>query len=371
MHTDASLGAVHEARVRRWLTNLARPEQLADPHMAALLRAHGRPSSGSPVDVGRAGARLLADAIEALAPPSGTPRSGALPYRVLRTCFVDGAKSRQAAASLGMSERQLSRERSRAVSLLTAHLARSRAGRGALPPPLPDPFVPRPDLGAALAGAVRGRPRVRVTGAPGSGKTTLAAAYAAVAGTEVFWYRGRVRSGDALAALLFDLGEHLAPQDPSLATYVRDALPRVDLGVASRIALAALEGRGRLIVLDGHDGRVDTVVDAFLDEAAARAPVTVVEVGGRATRGPGVVHVPALSVAETRELVVRCGLPAGDDVVAAVHAWTGGNAATVAAAAAWMAREPERWRLEDALRRPAATLTSLRALAPTAGRAAA
>ena len=43
-------------------------------------------------------------------------------YRVLVTCFVRGMKMSRAAARLGISERQLSRERSRAIQLLRSEL---------------------------------------------------------------------------------------------------------------------------------------------------------------------------------------------------------------------------------------------------------
>ncbi|MDQ3951680.1 MAG: hypothetical protein M3279_01770, partial [Actinomycetota bacterium] len=143
---------VDETATRRWLAHLARPERLADAQMRALLRAHGRDASGSPAEVGGAAVRLIEDAVEALRPPPGTSPAQALPHRVLATCFLGGAKNRQAAGALGVSERQLSRERSRAISLLAAQLVPpSGAGSSAAPPALPDPLLPRAGLSDELA----------------------------------------------------------------------------------------------------------------------------------------------------------------------------------------------------------------------------
>lgn len=343
--------AVDVARVRWWLTNLSRPERLADPHMAALLRAHGRPAGGSPLEVGRSGARLLADAIEGLA-------GAGLPHRVLRTCFVEGVKNRQAAARLGLSERQLSRERSRAIALLVAQLAPrdARVSSGAPPPP-PEPFLARPRLARALADALHAKRRVRVAGAPGSGKTTLVAAHAAAAGVRTFWCRGVTR----LPALLFDLAEHLQRDDPSLAGYVRSALPDLDEGLATRIALAGLAGRDRLMVLDGA-GALDGPVDSFLGEAVARLPrLSVVEIGVATARA--CVSVPPFDVDETAALLRLAGVHPDHDVVAGLQAWTAGNPRLVALASSWLRDAPgARAPLEDALRRRCASLTALRGM---------
>ncbi|HYP23397.1 MAG TPA: hypothetical protein VEV43_07480, partial [Actinomycetota bacterium] len=270
---------VDVARLRGWLSNLARPERLADAHMAALLRAHGRAVDGPALDVGRAGARLLTDAIDGLT-------ATGLPHRVLDTCFVEGVKSRAAAARLGLSERQLSRERSRAIALLAAQLtpAHERVPCGA-PPALPVPFLARPPLAEALAAALRMHRRVHVTGPPGCGKTSLIAAHAAASPARVFWYRPGPQAAVALPALLFDLGEHLAPDDPSLASYVRGALSDLDVGLATRVALAGLARRERLLVFD--DARtIDAAAGSFRAEALARLPrLGLVEVGGPAGAG--------------------------------------------------------------------------------------
>lgn len=358
-----SPGVVDEARVRRWLVNLARPELLADPEMTALLHAHGRAAFGSRVEVGRAGAGLLADAIESLAAPDGSPAAATLPHRVLRTCFLEGTKNTRAAERLGMSERQLSRERSRAIALLAAHLAPPSTQRIAgFPPPLPVPFLPRPRVAGALHDAARASRRVHVTGPDGSGKTTLVAAHALAVPSDVFWYRRGLRSDDGLPALLFELGEHLACHDPSLASYVRGALPDLDVGLATRIAITALAGTDRLLVLDGWDGGGDRRVDAFLDEAAARLPLTVVTIARRPTRGAVSVHVPGLSATEVHELLALHGVAVDPGVAATMHGWSGGDPHLVTAAAGWLATGAGA-PLERALRRRSLLLTNLRGLA--------
>lgn len=350
------------ARARWWLTNLARPERLADPHMRALLRAHGRTAEGSPLEVGRAGARLLADAVAGLA-------TTGLPHRVLETCFVEGLKSRAAAARLGLSERQLSRERSRAISLLVEHLAPA-PGRVPCgdPPPLPEPFLARPHVARRLADELRARRRVRVTGVPGSGKTALVAAHAAESSARVFWYRPGPRGHAELPALLFDLGEHLARDDPSLAAYVRGTLPALDVALATRIALAGLARRERLLVFDDSGG-IASDVDSFLCEAVERLPsLSVVEIG-TATGDRPCVAVPPLDPEEARAYLGLAGLPGDEELVAHLHAWTGGNARLVAAAASWLARPEDARRLEDALRSRSAVVVTMRGMTGAARRA--
>ncbi|HEX2195697.1 MAG TPA: hypothetical protein VHJ76_02125 [Actinomycetota bacterium] len=353
---------VDEATTRRWLANLARPERLADPEMRALLRAHGRDASGSAVDTGRAAAKLVEEAVDALRPPPGATARQALPHRVLTTCFLGGAKSRQAAAALGLSERQLSRERSRAISLLAAQLQPpAAAATSAGPPPLPDPLLPRPRLSEELVRALRGDRRVRVAGPPGAGKTVLVAAHAAAARERVFWYR----AGAGLAPLLFELGEHLAPEDATLSEYVRAALPDPDPGLATRIALAALGARPRLLVVDGRTGGS---IDAFLAEVVARLPLVSVVTIARYPRSPASIRVVPFDRAEVGALLELHGLAADERLAALLHSWTRGHAGAVAAAAAWLARPQRGGALQDSLRAPAALARNLSGMAGAARR---
>ena len=363
-------GLVDEALTRRWLANLARPERLADSEMRALLRAHGRDAGGPPVEVGRAAAQLLQEAVDALRPPPGVPAARGLPHRVLTTCFLEGVKSSRAAGMLGLSERQLSRERSRAISLLAARLAPPCAGGpSAAPPALPDPLLPRPQLSDALASALRVHRRVCVAGPAGAGKTVLVAAHAAALPGRTFWYRVDARVNRALPSLLFDLGEHLAPDDPTLAAYARAALPDPDPGLATRIALAALAGPPRLLVLDGFgDGRVDAAVESFLDEVTARLSLATVVTIAREPRPGTRVDVPPFGPEDVAALLALYGLPPDDGVAAALHAWTRGDGRSSAGAAEWLARRRSAGALRDVLRSPALLGPNLRGLSRAARR---
>lgn len=330
----------HHDDLRRWLGNLRRPDRLDDPALRALLAGHGRGSAGGGLRAGRAAADLLRDKIESLRPPDDAPTSEALPYRVLRTCFVDGAKSYQAAARLGLSERQLSRERSRAISLLAAELfvPHAATGDGA-----DRRWLARPALAAALAGLRSRGPRVHVTGASGAGKSVLVAEHLAAA-PAAFRHAPARHAARGLPALLFELGEHLAPEDPSLASYFRAALaaPRYDL--ATDIALAALSRAPRLLVVDGIDHEPPGGgIESFLSEAAVRLPSpSIVTVGrGAAPRGVPALEVPPLEVAEVSALLELRGADGDAHVARRLREWTRGNAALVDAAATWLAAGPD------------------------------
>ncbi|MFN2587581.1 MAG: hypothetical protein ABR613_05650 [Actinomycetota bacterium] len=360
--------------VRRWLTNLRRPDRLDDALLGQLLYAHGRDALTPGARRGRAAAALLRDKIESLRPRDGAPPAEALPYRVLKTCFVDGAKSYQAAARLGLSERQMSRERSRAIALLTAELRDVPRHAPAAPA---RPLVARPRLVARLEAAVAEGPRVHVAGAPGNGKTSLVAAWAAATQDGFFWHTNPPHLDGGLVCLLYELGDHLAPIDPTLASYLRAALPAPDAGLAARIALAALQRGPRLLVLDGFDAaRAGDGVVAFLDAVAARLPSTKIVTVGRGPAPPAIpcLIVPAFTVAEVAAVLALRGVRDEGVLAPRVHAWTGGNARVGDAAAAWLASAtPHSTRaLLGAARDAAATARVLARLMRSArGRAAA
>ena len=329
--TPATSGTPGHERVRRWLTDLHRPERLDDAALAELLRAHGRGGTGP--RAGHAAAELLREKIESLRAPEGAPAVSALPYRVLRTCFVDGIKGPRAAAALGLSERQLTRERSRAISLLAVQLAASPPASVPVPASL---VVPRPALVSALAEALDDTGRVHVTGAPEAGNTTVVAAYAA-GQARVFWHTFVPSLGTGLPSLLFEIGEHLAAGDPALASYLKAALPRPDVELAARIALAALRCAPPLVVLDDLDPAVaGPAVAAFLSELERVPAVKVVTIGGR-SRGMRSLAVPPLDEREVRALLALHGAADDDAHVRRVHAWTTGNAGLAALAAQWLA----------------------------------
>ena len=338
-----------DAQVRRWLGLLRRPDQLAVPELADLLRAHGRlPGTASAVETGRAAAELLVDAIERLRAPDGANREQKLPYQVLKTCFVDGAKSFQAAGRFGMSERQLSRERSRAIGLLRTELESpfDRTERTYRPDPIPaiHGFLARPALGRALREALEKERLVHVHGPLGVGKTSLVAELAAETAEHgsVLWYRFRPGVNDSPGALVLELGEYLHSRGRRrLATYLDQTLRSLDVGVAARIALKELDGEPHLMAFDDYDVvESDRVIAGLIDEMASRLPkLRVVTIGRRreAGRRAGTPFpVTLFTRAETQELLVQFNVDAGAELAETIHAWTEGIPHLIKLAASWL-----------------------------------
>jgi ATP/maltotriose-dependent transcriptional regulator MalT len=298
------------------------------------------------VEFGRAAAELIRDKIEALRAPPEAGRAQQLPHLVLETCFVDGAKLFQAAGRLGLSERQLTRERTRAIGLLKAELETSAAVRSYRPEPVPaiGGYLPRPGQTRNLKAALERARHVNVSGAPGIGKTSLVAALAAdeAASTSVFWYKFRPGMNAALSSILFDLGEYVASEDVfDLADYMDGALPSPDTGLATRLALRALDGRRRLLVFDDyHVAEENEPVLGFLEELAARLPlVRVITVGRRrllSAHDVDTVEIAPFSRSESTELMIRLKVSCSAQMARRLHAWTGGNPHLLKLAASWL-----------------------------------
>lgn len=341
------VGDVTEATVRRWLALLRHPNRLDSPEMRALLHSHGRlPVDGTPLDVGRAAARLLSDMIDRLIPPFDAPAAERLPYDVLHTCFVQGAKLHQAAAQLGMSERQLTRERRRAISLLTAQLSLGRGAPRFVPDGLPvvENFIPRPDVVKDIEAALARARCARVHGPRGIGKTSIAADFVTgeSRGSAVWWHRFRRGVNDTLGAVMFELAQWLAGHGLSdLASYVTPNPGGLDATVAARIAIRALGETNALLVLDDyHVAEHDLPVTGFFEEALTRAPtVKLVTLSGRRPRpgrDRGEIEIRPFQLEQTEKLLVRAGVRPPRELLAKIHAWTAGNPHLVNLAARWL-----------------------------------
>lgn len=342
---------VGEEDVRRWLSHLRQPDRLADPDIAALLRARGRlPAATSPIAIGQAGRDLLVQAIDRLKPAGNGPKQQELPYLVLKTCFVDGAKHVSAAERLGMSPRQLTRERARAIRLLHAELSAAAtvtATAGSYrPEPIPAiaSFLPRPGVTRTLAEMLAQHRLVHVHGPKGIGKTSLVAELAAETArrTPVFWYRFRAGVNTSFGALSFELAEYLRAQGRSaLAEYIDGALPAPDAGLVSRLAIRDLTEAAQLVVLDDcHVAEDDAAIFGFVEEAVTRLPeLRVVTVGRHrdsALRVGTTYPLPSMTRIETQSLLAQLGVRTSPLMAESVHAWTEGLPHLVTLAASWL-----------------------------------
>jgi energy-coupling factor transporter ATP-binding protein EcfA2 len=334
------------ADLRILLSHLSAPYRLDTPLTRMLLRAHGRfPGAATPAAVGDAAATLIQDKIAALKPPADSTWAQRLPHDVLDYCFIRGQKSWQAAQELGISERQLSRERTRALQLLAAELA-PRAPQTSSPERIPptDGHVERDALVRSIAEAVTSHRLVAVMGERGVGKTSVVAALARLVRSELVWWL-RIRPGlnDSLESLLFEIGRTLTHEGHrALRDYLLAAMPRPDIATASRLALEGLAFSPRLIVLDDfHTHSNSDVIAPFLSEASERlGELTVVTIGS-AIPGSAVIEVPQLSPGETGRLVERRGISGAAIIAGPLHHVCGGHTGTIAAAAAWWARPSE------------------------------
>jgi ATP/maltotriose-dependent transcriptional regulator MalT len=340
-----------EDTVRRWLSLLRQPDRLSDPDLAALLHARGRlPAAQSPIAVGHAGRDLLVQAIDRLRPVATGPKQQELPYLVLKTCFVDGAKHVSAAERLGISPRQLTRERARAIRLLYAELnaaATSPAGATTYrPEPIPAiaDFLDRPGVRRSLAESLAQHHFVHVHGPKGIGKTSLVAELAAqtAARTPVLWHRFRAGVNVTFGAFAFELGEYLRAQgSPALADYMAEALPAADLGIVSRLAIRDLANTPQLLVLDDyHVAADDSAFGGFVEEATLRLPeLRVVTVGRHRETlpaGGAAFPMPPMTRLETQALLAQLGVRTSPLMGETVHAWTEGLPHLVTLAASWL-----------------------------------
>lgn len=349
MKSDAEIASSEpsEAQIRRWLTLLNQPDRLVDAELERLLRVHNRmPVSQSQLEVGKAAAELLCEKIERLKPQEGSTRAQELPHLVLETCFLQGAKLFQAAGRLGLSERQLSRERSRAISLLKTELfaAAPKHAYRAEPIPAIRGFLSRPGQERKVADALESHHFVRVSGPPGIGKSTLVARIAMEHKdiTSVMWYRFRAGINVGLNALLYDLGEYLYSKgEVELAGYMQSALPTPEPSLATRLALKGLDSGPHLLVLDDfHLVEGDPSLSGFVEELVSRLPqLRVITVGrhrfARMDVGAAVDIAP-FTRAETKDFLGRLKVDCSAQMARTIHQWTEGNTHLIKLAASWL-----------------------------------
>jgi len=338
---------VTEAKIRRWLMLLNQPDRLIDEDLERLLRLHNKlPATHSQLDLGKAAADLLREKIDRLKPVDGSGRAQELPYLVLNTCFVQGAKLFQAAGKLGLSERQLSRERSRAIALLRAELYAAAPTRAYRDEPIPaiGGLLPRPGQERNIAVGLEARHLVTVSGPPGIGKTSLVAQFATDVRdrTPVMWYRLRPGINVSLTALLYELGEYLYSRgEVELAGYMQEALPSPDTSLGTRLALKGFDSGPHLLVFDDfHLAEDDVAICGFLDELVERLPQLRIVTMGRhrytkITSGTSVEIAP-FTRAETGEFLARLKVECTPQMVRSIHQWTEGNAHLIKLAASWL-----------------------------------
>jgi ATP/maltotriose-dependent transcriptional regulator MalT len=337
---------IAETQLRRWLSLLRRPDQLSGPDVVELLAAHGRlPSSTSSNAIGHAAATLLVDTIEQLRAPDEAPKEQHLPHAVLKTCFIDGAKLFQAAGVLGLSERQMTRERSRAIALLKGELEAALKTPPFRGEPIPTirGFLPRPGQTHALQAVLEQARHANVFGPMGIGKTSLGAEVAAevARSTPVIWYRMRPQVNTTLIAMLFELGERMKQEGaPELSAFLNESLSTVDTALATRVALRTLAVGPILIVLDDyHHAESDPAIAGFLEEVVSRLPqirlVTISRYRYAGTSGEA-FEVPPFSRRETSEFLKQLGVDCQPAMAKTIHTWTGGTPNLIKLAASWL-----------------------------------
>lgn len=344
----AAESAVSLSQLRRWLRDLGNPHLLNDPALVAVLRRHGRaPSFDSPLAVGHAAEKLIRDCIERLRLPTTAPRHQQLPYLVLKACYVDGRKRSSVGFQLNLSERTLTRERTRALVLLQAELAEGvppTSGTTTRAEPIPriSGFFGRQAELARLTELAEGNRLLQVSGPAGVGKSCFVAEWVSRIETDrpVVWYQLRQGLNDTLPTFLLDLAGTLSDRLPSeqIGGLV-DAVTRGNAGLASRFALQALTDVSLVLVLDNyHHAAADCGFSGFLEEVTARLDAVQVVTVSRRREQDAVTNLAlaAFQADEVQQFLEQLRVEAMPALVATLHEWTGGLPQLVKFAAAWL-----------------------------------
>lgn len=204
---------------------------------------------------------------------------------------------------------------------------------------------------------------VAVVGSRGTGKTSAVATLARLVCSDLVWWL-RIRPGlnDSLETLLLELSRTLAGEGfPALRNYLLGALPRPNLGTATRLALEGLARSPRLLVIDDFDRVPDPApIGRFLQEGVERVDQLTVITIGKGLVGGAIVEVPPLSAGEAAELVEAGGVTCRTEVARALHDVVGGHTGVIAAAAAWWANRAGARRLFERQVANRGTLFNLR-----------
>lgn len=267
---------------------------------------------------------------------------------MLSICFLQGAKLFQAAARLGLSERQLTRERTRALGLLKDELHKNgnTSAKTFVPTPIPAirGFLPRPGQAAVIDTLLEKHRLVNVSGPPGMGKTSLVAEIARTVKSSgsVLWYRFRPGINITLTSILLEVGDYLASEGRmELSNYLSKALPEIDAAVATRLALQGLADSPHLLVFDDfHLVNEDATIAALLDEIALRLTNARVITVGRykyvKMQVGESVEIAPFSRTETEEYLKRLRVKTDPHTSRSIHRWTSGNPHLLRLAASWI-----------------------------------
>jgi hypothetical protein len=363
-HAVADAFDLADPATRRWLNLLEHPDRLGqDAVLRQVLGALGRlPAQPTPLLVGRAGVQLLVEVAVALGAERPAGPRDAFAQQVLRTWVLDRLKLDTAARRLGISTRQLTRERARVLSRVTSallemvadsraagpaeHIAVDVADRPAYPlEPIPEisGFVPRPELAAALTEAIGVTRAVHVHGGAGMGKTSLVAQVVAhlKPARPVIWYRFRPGVNDSLPAIVFELAHHLRHHGRPRTADALESPATPDATLLSRLVLQDLSGHPLVAVFDDAQLAEDhSAIRAFLEDLATRLEaITIVTVSRHEEPRPSPavkLEVMPLDRRGAGQLLNALGSTADKSTVDKVFAWTGGSPHLIRLADSWL-----------------------------------